>query len=738
MDRERMNHSPMFVAALVALIFGCAPAHAQAQAAVAAGSAAQPEVTSYPPSFFAQYNPVTAWDMINRIPGFDVDWGSSGRGLAGSAGNVLVDGERPPGKTDLGDMLDRLRAGDVARIDLIRGGAPGIDMQGKQTVINIIRLAPSGGFSSITEVGVRHRPGVDRIDATVDLDGTWESEKGNKFQGELSYDRSKGDSPPGGSRVRTTPDGVLISSTVDQSRGEDEDISGAASAEFGLLGGQARLTGTAESSRDSERETEVVYAGAPRLTESSGSGKRAELEASYAYSLSNGGTLQAVVSQRRDEDKSASVSLSGRPPTARRSTQSGGEIGVTGSYPLGGYTRLQAIFAKSWNEESSTSSSLRSDGTLSNEIDSRDVGETALRTSLFLDPRDVLSIEAGAEAAYNFLEGSSEIALDGAVIQIPGSRAKVEEERGEAFLVATWRARPDLAIEGALRYEFSTLATTRARKDLKFLKPRLQARWNLGGGREVVARIERRVGQLNFGDFLSSAAISEYDEIITAGAVDLTPTQDWVSSVRFDQRFWESGALAVEVEYHAQNDLIDNRPVVTPSGSFEGRGNIGQGQQAYLDIELDAPLDQLGVEGGRLILDGRLLLLSRMTDPFTGEERAFAWDRDYDVNFSYEQDVRDLDVTWGLSLGTQAERFSYRRNSIEVSRQSPYFSAFATYQPDANSTFRLELDNVVPRRFDNRRQVYLGRRDIAPLDFIETRLDRDITSLRLTYRRVTD
>ena len=71
--------------------------------------------------------------MIFRLPGFNLDTGDSGtRGFAGAAGNVLIDGDRPSSKSDsLDAVLRRISAGSVERIELIRGGAPGIDMQGR-------------------------------------------------------------------------------------------------------------------------------------------------------------------------------------------------------------------------------------------------------------------------------------------------------------------------------------------------------------------------------------------------------------------------------------------------------------------------------------------------------------------------------------------------------------------------------------------------------------------------------
>jgi outer membrane receptor protein involved in Fe transport len=94
----------------------------------------------FPPSFFAEARPNTANDMIARLPGFAISQNTSVRGFSGAVGNVLVDGARPASKNDaLSDILSRIPATEVERIELIRGGAPGIDMQGFSQVVNVIR-----------------------------------------------------------------------------------------------------------------------------------------------------------------------------------------------------------------------------------------------------------------------------------------------------------------------------------------------------------------------------------------------------------------------------------------------------------------------------------------------------------------------------------------------------------------------------------------------------------------------
>jgi hypothetical protein len=89
-------------------------------------SAPQRGVTSFPASFFAGEAPANAYDIVSRLPGFTLDLGAAARGLSDAAGNVLIDGGRPVAKGDrLDEILKRIPANAVARIDVIQGGAPG-------------------------------------------------------------------------------------------------------------------------------------------------------------------------------------------------------------------------------------------------------------------------------------------------------------------------------------------------------------------------------------------------------------------------------------------------------------------------------------------------------------------------------------------------------------------------------------------------------------------------------------
>ncbi|MDT8428017.1 MAG: hypothetical protein RQ757_04540 [Pseudomonadales bacterium] len=120
---------------------------AQADAApndIAVGSFASPvtgnnESITFEARFFTPYNPVTALDMVEQVPGFTLEEGGQLRGFGGTAGNILINGERPSTKNDsAGEILGRIPASAVSRIDLIRGETGGLDLRGQAVAVNVI------------------------------------------------------------------------------------------------------------------------------------------------------------------------------------------------------------------------------------------------------------------------------------------------------------------------------------------------------------------------------------------------------------------------------------------------------------------------------------------------------------------------------------------------------------------------------------------------------------------------
>ena len=148
--------------------------------------------------------------MINNLPGFVFDDGDSVRGFAGAAGNVLIDGVRPTSKSDdLYSILRRIPASQVERIDLIRGGAPGVDMQGKTVMANVIRKKNTG-VTGVVNVANDWLPKDGRLLPGLRLEA--QNRVGDTaLEGSFVFANFDDDGAGHGPEVATAPDGTRLS-----------------------------------------------------------------------------------------------------------------------------------------------------------------------------------------------------------------------------------------------------------------------------------------------------------------------------------------------------------------------------------------------------------------------------------------------------------------------------------------------------------------------------------------------
>src|SRR5439155_27203873 len=173
---------------------------------------------------------------VQRLPGFSFDAGDDVRGFGGAAGNVLIDGARPASKEDkLDDILKRIPAAQVVRIDVIRGGAPGIDMQGKAVIANVIRKTDGGlkvtaAYANNIVYDGRYKPSF-RLEGTKRF-GAVAVEGG--ILGGWNVDDGAGEGP----LIRRNPDGTLRERAFEDSQGDGARFNVTGAAQTPFLGGK--------------------------------------------------------------------------------------------------------------------------------------------------------------------------------------------------------------------------------------------------------------------------------------------------------------------------------------------------------------------------------------------------------------------------------------------------------------------------------------------------------------------
>ena len=204
----------------------------------------QQGVVSLAPSFFIKVRPTTALDMMQWLPGFSFQDTRDVRGLEGSGGNVLIDGKPPTSKTDtLQSVLRRIPAEQIERVDIISGGAPGIDMHGWPVIANVILKKDANDRKTLTVANT-----VD-IDGHVAPGGSFNSSTKNDTRTiEVSIDAGRGlnQSPVIGEGTwrRTDGSGAVIFDANPRSYFPSPYVIGSGAYDRAFLGGRLRFNGS--------------------------------------------------------------------------------------------------------------------------------------------------------------------------------------------------------------------------------------------------------------------------------------------------------------------------------------------------------------------------------------------------------------------------------------------------------------------------------------------------------------
>ncbi|MGZ9099282.1 MAG: TonB-dependent receptor plug domain-containing protein [Brevundimonas sp.] len=676
-----MNRAIWLAGAAVCAL--CGPALAQAPLAPGV-EAAQAGVLVFEPVFFADARPDTALDMIARLPGFALDTGDSGtRGLAGTAGNVLIDGRHPSTKSDnLDQILRRISAAGVARIELIRGGAPGIDMQGRSVVANVI-LIRTVTTERVIESNTYVYP--DGYIGPV-VSARWSRREGdNQIEGAISAFTDRTDGTGDGFRRRYDGAGNLI---------QDADL---------VLWDRicnVRATGAVQRR---------VADGLMRVNGLLGWFGN---ENAQDLLIRSGPGVDSFNDEEADEINS--------------------ELGVNWTRDLGPRTGLELTGLQRYSIEEYTgvSESAGDSSTFTAEATS---GESIGRAVLRFRPNDRWAFETGGEVAYNFLDSATAYEENGVPIPLPSSSVKVEELRGEAFGQVTWRPGPTLTVEGGLRVEVSEISQSGdsdLTKSFVYPKPRLQATWTPRAGHQFRFRAEREVGQLDFGDFVASADIDIGQ--VEGGNPDLEPQKSTVLEAIYERRFWGEGVLDLTWQYAEVEDVVDIIPL---TGGFDGVGNIGDGTADFLQIRLTLPTDRLGVPNGRLQTRASWSDTS-VIDPVTGEERRFQGNQAFGCGVAFNQDLMGGRWSWGFDHGCNVDKGrAFRVREIRAFHAEPEVRLYGQWKPRTDLSVRVDLNNITDREQGYDREIHTGPRDAAPLAFREVRRTRMSPFLFIQIRK---
>jgi hypothetical protein len=652
--------------------------------AAAAPAAKDGRKTVFEAAFFAQYAPRTAYDIVQRVPGFTLDLGATQtqqgsvdvRGFAGTAGNVVINGARPSTKAETLDVtLARIPAQQVIRVELGPGDLYGSDYAGKSQVLNVVLSQQAGIDGNVTASAKRWSTGY----VNTDIQASASIRRGPSTIN-LSAGTGRNRQLEEGTDTLTDPaTGELVQfrRKYNSYFNKDPFVSAAWALERGSDDAIRLNARWQPSSFDLFQRNRVSPSDAPQHDDNLIQTYRdpvIELGGDVTRPLAGGAIkFVALATRRKRHDVDDYIQRDG--------------LIEDNAAVVGGFE--QSIRARR-NET---------------------IGRLSWTRSNLLG----FSFEAGGEASYNTLDDKVDLfAIDENAqkvrIDLPIANATVKEKRGEIYINVGKSLSPSLRIDGGVNYEFSNLKVrgdAAADRTLKFLKPHITFDWKPGGGWHAQFSVKRTVAQLDFYDFISFGELST--SRVNGSNADLQPQRSWEFRASIEHPLLGDGLFKLDIGRDLVSLLQDRILIFDEDGNaFDAPGNLGSGKRTFATLTLDAPLGSLW--SGLRAKFNATLQRTRVDDPITHQPRKWSgfwpdWQWELNVRrdagaFSYGFDINDN------------QRFTfYRTDEFDTNlNRGAYMTAFIEYRPSPRTAINFSIDNALSTHAARDRLIFFPNR----------------------------
>ena len=702
----------------------------------------------YPAAYFSEWSPVTAQDMMDRIPGLSSGGGfgggpggggfrgppgsgsggsggppggfsgggSGGRGFGGgsSGTEILINGKRTAGKNNsTGGQLSRITADQVDYFEIIRGTSGELDVRGSGQVINVVL------FETLSSSSIQYEMRAEQTDDNTVSPGGSVSYSGQ--QGSLNYQLSArasdvyfqntskensvlGDFSPN-DRIRevnsTDGDNRTLSTNLDYAINTKS--SGRFNAQYTEGKGDSILNRTTTNLRVVPNVTALQRESSPSSIENW------EIGGDYEYNTDRG-----------DRFKLLFISNS----FTRASTRERWDV-------FGDGTEDKNLFLDS----GSTSRERIARGSYTFDIfQGQDIELGAERAQTILDSNLALGIASSS--------GTPSLAHGGLVpVPISNANSIVEEMRYEPFAIHNWIISPRMSLETSVLYETSEITQSgdvSKKRDFNFVKPKIDFRYDLTPALQVRGTIEKVVQQLSFSDFVAATDNQDEDSNVQVGNENLRQEWYWNYEINSEYRLPNDiGVVSGRLYYEDWHDRIERLDVsVSETNLQSANGNIGDGEKYGLDLNSSIRLRMFDMPN-MLVTASVSLEDSKIIDPFLGIERRMLFSYRGRTSMGFRHDLPNLNLNYGLNWMNMFDggRERYDIDDIELSGGDPFWSVFVEWVGFSNLTFRLDANRIVSAgEFCRERQRFVGRISDGILEEIEDQCSSSgpTVSLRVT------
>jgi outer membrane receptor for ferrienterochelin and colicins len=632
----------------------------------------------YDAAAFIRFAPQTAQDMVRQIPGFTITQVSGDRGLGEASQNVLINGQRISGKGDSAEaVLGRTPAKSVVQLEIADGATFNISGLNGQ-VLNVVTKPDSfsGNFAWRPEFRSQLEPRW--YNAEINISGTL-------GKGNYTIGLNNNDSFRNGFR----------GSELNRSLVGDPDFS--------------------------RNQVATFY------------GDRPHIGASYSLKSESGSIFNTKASYeqfrfRRNiaSDRFATGLLdikelsTGRENEWNMETSTDYEFAALGGrLKLVNYNRFEHSAFKRLFRQDPVDGTVPTGSRFDQIVDE---GEIVLRSE-FKWKSGKNDWQISLEGARNFLDSTAELyELTPSDVfeprQLDGANSRVEEKRAQIILSYGRPLAKNLTLQTTLGGEYSKLTQTGENGQIRsFIRPKgsVAFAWKATPRLDVNMRLQRKVGQLNFFDFLASVDLQ--DDNNNAGNAELVPPQSWLAEFEVNRSLGAAGSIKLKLEAEKISDIVDQIPI---NNTEEAIGNLRSGaKRARGELTSSFLLDSLGWKGAKLDITASYQT-SRLRDPLTGFNRTINGDQRFGINIEFRHDIPNSNWAWGAYMEDQYYEPFYRLDyQTRQYSDKPFYLAFVEHKDVFGLKVRAQVMNLGGRRDYSYENFYVNRRDGA-IDTVRT------------------
>jgi len=664
----------------------------------------------YPASYFVEWSPVTAQDMLDRIPGISVQRGGGGppggnasrggRGLGSGGGGteILINGKRTAGKSNNSQsQLDRISSDQVDYIEIIRGTSGDLDVRGSTQIVNVALYEQLSSTSLAFE-------------ANMDYYQDSEAKPG----GSLAYSGQTGDL------------NFLVSAAAEP-RYDHREL-----GEFSILPDRSP-----NDQIDEDRiRKQTSYTLSTNLDYQVTDNSSVRFNGLYSEN-DNPTSIDRITTDLKPGAGVPYVEQENIP-----GTQNNWEVGGDFEYRFDNGHRFKLLGIANQNDTASTRERFEvlSDSSLNKNLyldNSSILEEKIIRGSYTMGLFAGQDVEFGLERAQTTLDSSLALGLDlssgtpspdfgGLVpVSITNANSEVEEIRYEPFAIHNWRINSRMSLETSLVYETSEITQTgdtNKERDFDFFKPKIDYRFDITPSLQLRMMIEKTVRQLSFSDFTAVTDSDDVDADTQAGNSELSPDYWWNYNLLAEYRLPEDlGVVSANLYKHRHYDFRQRIDVSPSDDNLRSAwGNAGVGEMWVFEMRGSVRLTPIDLPNV-LVTTRASIRESEVKDPLTGEIRSFNNYHKGDISFGFRHDIPRWRMNYGINFNNRfdGDNKLWDLEDIESTYGDPFAIAFVEMIAFNDITFRLDSRNINDGQRCRDRVRYEGRRSDNILEEVE-------------------